>query len=81
MLGVVVQVHPYGPGAGERGCRVRRVGAGFSPRRVGPGNWKYEKLTSRPATLPTRIPDFQVFTYPRHLPTGPGRERLGLGVS
>jgi len=43
MLGVVVQVHPYGPGAGERGCRVT---GRFSPR--GQGR-ETENLTSRPA--------------------------------
>ena len=53
------------------------VGAGFRPAQSGAGNWKSEKLTSRPATRPTRISGFQVFTRtaaaPEILPNEPGR--------
>jgi hypothetical protein len=48
-------------------CRRRVVGCvglrQFSQRRLGPGNWKSEKLTARSPVQIARNPDFQDFRY------------------
>lgn len=68
---------------GERGCRVRRVGAEF--RRVCPGgklkNWKSEKLNPDRTRQDSRISGFQVFTRLQFHVAGEGgnSERLPSG--
>jgi hypothetical protein len=64
-------------GAGERGmsdvpCQCRILNTASPAGKL--KNWKYEKLTSRPATRPTRISDFQDFRFsPASSFTLPGR--------
>ena len=75
-----MQPHVAGGRGGVMSGELRRRQIFTTSIRAGKlKNWKSEKLTSRPATRPTRIPDFQDFrfspAFAAHeiLPNEPGR--------